>query len=61
MQVGDLIKHWSKGPGIVISLSEPTFINPYQLATIYFNTGETGQFVATSLHPYTLENISLDK
>ena len=61
MQVGDLVKHWNKGVGIVISLTEPTLANPYQLATIYFSTGETDQFVTTSLYLYTLENISLDK
>ncbi len=62
IKVGDLIKHWSKGPGIVIALSEPTFKNPYQLATVYFNDGETDDLVVTSLYPYTLKTKnSLDK
>jgi hypothetical protein len=49
MEIGDLVKHWNLGMGFVISITEPTIRNPYQLATVLFPTGETEEFVTTSL------------
>jgi len=49
MKKGDLVKHWDLGVGFVTSITEPTIRNPYQLATVYFPTGEIEEFVTTSL------------
>jgi len=58
MNVGGLVKHWNMGMGVVLSLTEPTVRNPYQLATVCFNGERVEELVTTSL---TLLSKKVDK
>ena len=49
MEKGDLVKHWDFGIGFIISITEPTVRNPYQLATVCFSEDKQEELVTTSL------------
>ncbi len=49
MKAGDLVKHAMHGLGVVIKISKPTVMFPYQIASVCFPDGHAEELATTTL------------
>ena len=49
MKVGDLVSHEINGVGVIVEISEPTVIFPYQIAKLLFVNGQIKELTTSVL------------